>query len=597
MARIQSVSYIPTYSDGKATVKKYNGSTSQVTLDFEISPKDAVVELAKVWQSAVSVKAVYTQTRAVSFVDMPIVKFEADATNGVITVTASGENLSAEFFAGTQEVSCRLAISDGNNSVTSEYVSLVAEDIFAGNLLTIPNDEIWYVNGSTTEATIPDSITTFGADIISNTYDTEKECWVIKFDGDISSIGDYAFNKCTSLTKIGIPESVTSIGDYAFNKCTSLANIEIPDNVTSIGAWAFWHCHSITSITIPNNVDTIKECAFRECSSLRMFYGKFASEDGLCLIVDGVLTAFANGCRISEYSIPNSVISIGNNAFRRCTTLNRITIHGDVISIGVSAFESCIGLTNIAILDGVTSINDWCFKDCPSLVSITIPDSVTSIRKEAFRGCTSLTSVTIPDSVTSIGEYAFYDCTSLTSVTIGDGVTSIGEDAFHGCNSLRSVHITDLSAWCKIDFEGYYANPLPYAKRLFLNNSVVTNLTIPSDITEIKKYAFRNCTSLTSITIPDSVTSIGQEAFEDCTSLTSVTILDSVTSIGGWAFNGCSSLTRVYCKPTTPPTGGGSMFSNNASGIKIYVPRNSVSAYKTASYWRNYASSIVGYDF
>ena len=126
LARIQSVSYIPTYSDGKATVK-YNGDISQVTLDFEISPKDAVAELAKVWKSAVSVKAVYTQTRAVSFIDMPITKFEADATNGVITITASGKNLSEEFFAGTQEASCRMAISDGNNSITSEYIPMVAK--------------------------------------------------------------------------------------------------------------------------------------------------------------------------------------------------------------------------------------------------------------------------------------------------------------------------------------------------------------------------------------------------------------------------------------------------------------------------------------
>ena len=124
LARIQSVSYIPEYADGKATVK-YDDEISRVTLDFEVSPKDAVVELTKVWQSAVSVKSIYTQTRAVSFIDMPIVKFEADATNGIISVTASGENLSAEFFNGTQSASVRLSISDGNNSVTSDYIPMV----------------------------------------------------------------------------------------------------------------------------------------------------------------------------------------------------------------------------------------------------------------------------------------------------------------------------------------------------------------------------------------------------------------------------------------------------------------------------------------
>ena len=130
LARIQSVSYIPIYDDGKATVN-YNRNTSHVTLDFDVSPKDAVVELAKVWQSAVSVKAVYTQTRAVEFIDMPITKFEADTTNGVITVTASAENLSANFFAGTQSASTCLAISDGNSSITSEYIPMIVKGYFS----------------------------------------------------------------------------------------------------------------------------------------------------------------------------------------------------------------------------------------------------------------------------------------------------------------------------------------------------------------------------------------------------------------------------------------------------------------------------------
>ena len=145
--------------------------------------------------------------------------------------------------------------------------------------------------------------------------------------------------------------------------------------------------------------------------------------------------------------------------------------------------------------------------------------------------------ITFDAPVTSIGGSAFYDCTSLTSITIPDSVTSIG------------------------------------------------NL------------AFRECTSLTSVTIPDSVTSIGDDAFRDCTSLASVTIPDRVTSIGRSAFEGCTSLTSVYCKATTPPTGGPNMFDSNASDRKIYVPRNSVEAYQSASYWNEYASYIEGYDF
>ena len=221
---------------------------------------------------------------------------------------------------------------------------------------------------------------------------------------------------------------------------------------------------------------------------------------------------------------------------------------------------------------------------------------VTSIGENAFYYCSSLTSVTIPDSVTSIGELAFFRC-SLTSVTIPDSVTSIGYGAFADCRSLTSVYISDLSAWYRIDFANADANPLCYGKKLYLNGSELSQISIPSDITEIKPFTFYNCDSLTSVIIPDSVTSIGNAAFNGCSSLPSVTIPNSVTSIGRYAFSYCSSLTSIYCKPTTPPAGRGWMFYNNASDRKIYVPTASVDAYKVAEYWSDYASSIVGYNF
>lgn len=125
LAQIQSLSYIPQNSDGKVSVSMVDG-VGRATLDFEVSPKSAVAELAKVWQSAVVVKAVYTISRAVTLIDMPIVEFVADEANGIITVTASGENLSEEFYAGTQTASVRLSISDGNSSVVSDYIVMVA---------------------------------------------------------------------------------------------------------------------------------------------------------------------------------------------------------------------------------------------------------------------------------------------------------------------------------------------------------------------------------------------------------------------------------------------------------------------------------------
>ena len=168
--------------------------------------------------------------------------------------------------------------------------------------------------------------------------------------------------------------------------------------------------------------------------------------------------------------------------------------------------------------------------------------SVISIGEGAFSECSDLTSITISNSVTSIGDCAFEDCYGLTSVTIGNSVTSIGDYAFSGCEGLTSVHISDIAAWCNIDFGD---NPLYYAHHLYLNGEEVKDLVIPNSVTSIGDYTFYGCSGLTSVTIPNSVMSIGWSAFEDCSGLTSVTIPNSVTSIEGRVFQDCSGLTSV----------------------------------------------------
>ncbi len=196
--------------------------------------------------------------------------------------------------------------------------------------------------------------------------------------------------------------------------------------------------------------------------------------------------------------------------------------------------------------------------------------------------------------VTAIEASAFYGCSKLTKIGIPKNIQSIGNDVFWG-NRIRSVYISNLNAWCKIKWDGVYEGSLS-GYDLYLNNELVTDITVPDGITEIGDRAFCGCLSLKSVTIPNGVTSIGERAFEYCSGLTSITIPNSVTSIGNDAFYGCSSLKSIYCKSTAPPqlTGDCQPFPYSTT---IYVPSASVNSYKAASGWRNYASQIVGYDF
>ena len=246
------------------------------------------------------------------------------------------------------------------------------------------------------------------------------------------------------IKKVIIENGVTSIGSYAFYYCTSLTSITIPDSVTEIGYGAFSECESLTSITIPDSVTSIGSWAF---SDTAYYNDKSNWENGVLYIGKHLIKAKTN---ISgKCTIKAETLTVADNAFSSCESLENITADENC-----HAFSSVNGvlfnkektklvcfprgkkISSYTIPDSVKSIGDDAFRSCESITSITIPDSVTSIGDGAFSSCTSLTSINIPDGVTSIGNDAFSGCYSLTSITIPDSVTSIGSWAFDGCDNL-----------------------------------------------------------------------------------------------------------------------------------------------------------------
>ena len=324
-----------------------------------------------------------------------------------------------------------------------------------------------FVNGSRiTNVTIPNSVTSIGNYAFSGCsgltsitvasgnpkYDSRNNCNAIietasstlitgckntVIGNSVTSIGNYAFYECSSLTSVTIPNSVTSIGSYAFYECSGLTSVTIPNSVTSIGEWAFECCSGLTSVTIGNSVTSIGSGAFF-------------------------------GCSLTSINIPNSVISIGDDAFS-CCDFTSIDIPNSVTTIGYSAFSSCTSLMSVTIPESITTISGGLFSACTSLYDVKIPNSVTTIGSGAFYWCSWLSSIDIPKSVTIIGSQAFawsglnevtipYSVTTigdeafansdLTRVTIPSSVTVIGNEVFNYCFNLNDVYcyIIDLAS-------------------------------------------------------------------------------------------------------------------------------------------------------
>lgn len=432
---------------------------------------------------------------------------------------------------------------------------------------------------------LPKSVTSIDDNAFFSCHSLNK---VVIYDNSVKTIGMAAFEYCSSLADIILPEGVTTIARSAFWGCSSLSRIDLPEGVTTIGHSAFYGCEKLSSVKLPNSLTTIEGFAFSGCNGLTI-------------------------------TIPDNVESMSMLTFIDCKELVSVVIPNSVKSIGTEAFNGCSALKSIVLPEGMTLIKKWTFADCSSLVDVTLPSTMTTLEYGAFENCTSLRSVTIPNSVNTV-DAPFYGCSSLsdikvpdylyetsifsgtgiTDITVPEGTTVVGSFAdctklvsitfpegikaltdFSGCSSLRAIDIPDGVS--------------VIGPGLFEHCTKLTKVTIPNSVVSLGWFAFHECSSLTRIVIPNHVATISEFAFADCSLLTNVTLGSGVTSIEGSAFHN-TPIRQLRCYAVVPPklpgVVNGSFSADLIKGATLYVPAGTGMAYAESD-WKIYFENIV----
>ena len=533
-----------------------------------------------------------------------------------ITIPNSVESIGEDAFSGCTALT-QVTIP---NSVTS-----IGEDAFSGctalTQVTIPNsvtsirDHTFSGCTALSQITIPNSVTSIGNRTFYNSGLTQ-----VTIPNSVTRIAFEAFSGCTALTQVTISNSVTSIEGFVFQGCTALSQITIPNGVTRIDAHAFRNCTALSQVTISNSVESIHDSAFDGCTMLsQVTWNAINCNINFPIFRDCPIDKFTFGDQVEhipaylcidmsnlrEITIPNSVTSIGDNAFYGCKALSQIiwnavnlpdftrdnrpfadcpvtdfTFGEQVEHIPAYLCYGMDQLTQAIIPENVKSIGSSVFAGCTMLSHVTLGNNVTSIGDRAFSNCEELRQITMPNSLTNIGNEAFASCTNLLEAIIPASVTNIGDKAFSNCVALTAINVDNNNiAYCSENGVLFDFNKTTLIQ--FPINKDETIYSIPNNVKNIESMAFAGCFKLSQITIPNSVTSIGDKAFNGCEALTaihvengntaycsengvlfnidkttlihypnskeetSITIPNDVTSIESMAFAGCSTLTQI----------------------------------------------------
>ena len=417
----------------------------------------------------------------------------------------------------------------------------------------------------------------------------------VTIPNSVTTIGKGAFDECSSLTSIVIPENVTHIDGTAFFGCDDLTSVIwnakkcadfstsyspsgsriygpffnyngrissfiLGDSVEHIPSYLCYEMSSLSSITIPNSVTSIGSSAFFGCSSLTSVV--WNAENCADFSSYSVAPFYDIRSQITSFTFGDSVLHIPSYLCYRMSNLTSITVPNSVTSIGDNAFRYCSSLTS-----PVYNAHVFAFLPTTYSGAYTINDGITSIAGGAFAESSSLTSITIPCSVMKIGEGAFDKCSSINTIVIK-------------ANNLEEL--------CKNNVNNQLvpADIHLIPRKYIVNNEDITDIVVPKSIESINSYALYGCSSLNSISIPNTVTNIGESAFYDCSRLRTISLGSGISSIGRNAFGNCSRLYEVTCYAQDPPIADLTSFANYDA--YLHVPCDALRYYNVDPVWKNF---------
>lgn len=415
----------------------------------------------------------------------------------------------------------------------------------------------------------------------------------------VTTIGTSAFEGMTNLETVVLPNTITTINTDAFYGCARLNSINLPEGLVTISLRAFYNCN-LASITIPSTVTSIGNAAFKSNPTTTITWLPVTCSIG----TDDSAPFYSTNSQVTSFTFADGVEVVPAYICKNMNKIDTIVLPASVNKLGQYAFMNCTNLKSINLPVTQKTLPASFLEGCTSLESIELPATLTTVSADAFYGCTKLANVNLHEGITTINLRAFYNC-NLTEITIPSTVTSIGNAAFKG-NPTTTIVWKPKSCTIGSDDSAPFYSTNSQVTSFTFGDSVqvipaylckymkIDSIAIPATVTGIGQSAFMYCSNLKSFEFPQGIKTVATSVLEGCMALEEVVIPSSVTTINQDAFYNCSALRAIHNYAYTPQTiTERAVYNVNKHTCILYVPIDYIELYRTKAVWCDF-DNIIG---